>query len=224
MRVTSHLHEIFINHGSRLCCEIPISGGRVFEEGDEILLKDNANKGILISDLLMGLSILTGGNLSSCFSQVPIIVVFTKYDALVRAKKRLLAPTLGMDQDQWVHQSEEAAVGDIKLKCEKPLIAVAGNRHAWTQVSSMCCWLSDVHSCADVVVFPARKEYKDTIEKLIDFTMNSIVSVPAEAVLPSTQTSIGVGTFDAGNPNIGQWLFGSAQRGSVGMKIITSIE
>ena len=162
--------------------------------------------------------------MSSFFSQVPIIVVFTKYDRLVIAKKKLLAPTLGTDKDQWEHQSKEAAMGDVKLKCEKPLIAVAGNRHKWTQVSSMYCWLSDVHSRADIVVFPAENEYKDTTEKLIELTMNSIVSVPADAALPNTQTSIGEGALVAGNPNIGQWLFGSAQRGSVGIKIMTSIE
>jgi len=167
-------------HAIWLCCEIPSAGGRVFEEGDEILLKDEANN-------------------------VPIIVVFTKYDRLVMRKKKSLASTLGTNKAQWEHGSEEAAMQDVKLKCEKPLITVAGNRHAWTQFST-----TDV--------------YKDTIEKLIELTMNSIVSVPTEAVLPNTQTSTGEGTLDTGNPNIGQWLFGSAQRGSVGTKITTSID
>ncbi|KAF9516298.1 hypothetical protein BS47DRAFT_672462 [Hydnum rufescens UP504] len=52
-------------HAIWLCCEIPVSGGRVFELGDEILLKDNANKGIVIASLETGVPVEVG-NVPSC--------------------------------------------------------------------------------------------------------------------------------------------------------------
>ncbi|KAF9509163.1 hypothetical protein BS47DRAFT_1349518, partial [Hydnum rufescens UP504] len=122
-------------HAIWLCCEIPVSGGRVFERGDEILLRDNTNKGILIGSL----------------ETVPIIVVFTKYDQLVIQKKFSLAESLADDRVEWERQAKESATEAVKVSCEKPLNAAAGNRHTWTEVST-------------------KDEYKDTIERLINLT------------------------------------------------------
>jgi hypothetical protein len=139
-------HDIVISRGSRLCCEIPVSGGRVFELGDEILLKDNANKGILTTSLETGVSILTVGNVSSRILQVPIIVVFTKYDQLVIRKKFNLARSLANDHKvEWARQAKEAATEEVKVRCGEPLNAVAG-RHTWTEISSVYYSLDDLYS------------------------------------------------------------------------------
>ncbi|KAF9504981.1 hypothetical protein BS47DRAFT_1354522, partial [Hydnum rufescens UP504] len=173
-------------HAIWLCCEIPVSGGRVFELGDEILLKDNANN---------------VGNAPFRIPQVPIIVVFTKYDQLVVQKKFILARSLAnADKVEWVRQAEEAATEEVKVRCEKPLNAVAGSRHTWTEVST-------------------RNEHKDTIRRLIDLTMNSILA----ATDPKPQTTVGQGTADSDQPNLEGLLFAVAQRGSLGTKISTSI-
>jgi len=87
-----------------------------------MLLKDNANK-------------------------VPIIVVFTKYDQLVIQKKFILARSLANDDKaEWVRRAEEAATEEVKVRCEKPLDAVAGSRHTWTEVSSAFYRLDDLYS------------------------------------------------------------------------------
>jgi hypothetical protein len=132
-------HDIRISRGSRLCCEIPVSGGRVFERGDEILLQDNANKGMLISSFETGVSILS-------IPQVPIIVVFTKYDRLVMRKKSALARSLGNDIVEWERRAKETAKEAVKVNCEKPLNIIAGNGHTSTEVSSVYYWLDDLYS------------------------------------------------------------------------------
>ncbi|KAF9504844.1 hypothetical protein BS47DRAFT_1386146 [Hydnum rufescens UP504] len=167
-------------HAIWLCCEIPVSGGRVFERGDEILLQDSTNK-------------------------VPIIVVFTKYDQLVIQKKFSLAESLADDRVEWERQAKEAAKEDVKVSCGKPLNTVAGNRHTWTEVST-------------------KDAYKDTIERLINLTMNSILGVPTKATDPKTQAPTGEGTAGSEPPNLEGWLFAVAQRGSLATKISTSID
>ncbi|KAF9513014.1 hypothetical protein BS47DRAFT_1393647 [Hydnum rufescens UP504] len=159
-------------HAIWLCCEVPVSGGRLFELGDEILLKDDSIKGILIGSLETGVSMLTVGDVSSCIPQVPIIVVFTKYDQLVIRKKADLARSLGHGGVEWERQAKETAAEAVKVSCEKPLNAVAGNKYTWTEVSN-------------------RDEYKDTIERLINLTMNSLLGVPAKATNPKTQATTG---------------------------------
>jgi hypothetical protein len=109
-------HDIVISRDSRLSCENPVSGGRVFELGDEILLKDNANNGILITSLETGVSMLTVGNVSSRSLQVPIIVVFTKYDQLVIRKKFNLARSLANDHKvEWARRACYGG-GEISLR------------------------------------------------------------------------------------------------------------
>ncbi|KAF9513915.1 hypothetical protein BS47DRAFT_912242 [Hydnum rufescens UP504] len=167
-------------HAIWLCCEIPVSGGRVFERGDEILLQDNTN-------------------------QVPIIIVFTKYDQLVMRRKSVLARSLGTNTVEWERRAKETAMEAVKSSCEKPLNDVAGNKHRWTEVSTTI-------------------EYKDTIAKLISLTMNSIVGVPTKATGPTTQIATGEGAAELEQPNLGGWLFAVAQRGNLGTKISTSVD
>ncbi|KAF9512330.1 hypothetical protein BS47DRAFT_1394330 [Hydnum rufescens UP504] len=147
-------------HAIWLCCEIPVSGGRVFERGDEILLQDDTNK-------------------------VPIIVVFTKYDQLVIQKKFSLAESLADARVEWECRAKETATEAAKVS--------------------------------------TKDEYKDTIERLINLTMNSILGVPTKATDPKTQAPTGEGTADSEPPNLEGWLFAATQRGSLGTNISTSI-
>ncbi|KAF9518824.1 hypothetical protein BS47DRAFT_1388760 [Hydnum rufescens UP504] len=164
-------------HAIWLCCEIPVSGGRVCERGDEILLQDDTNKDILIGSLETGVSTLTVGDVSSCIPSSPDHCRIHQSNGSVEPKKLL----------------QEAA----KVSCEKPLNAVASNRHTWTEVST-------------------KDEYKDTIERLINLTMNSILGVPTKATDPKTQAPTGEGTADSEPPNLEGWLFVAAQRVSGG--------
>jgi hypothetical protein len=95
---------------------------------------------------------LTVGHVSTCIPQVPIIVVFTKYDQLVIQKKFSLAESLADDRDEWERQAKETATEAVKGSCEKPLNAVAGNRHTWTEVSSVYYCLDDIYSHADSLI------------------------------------------------------------------------
>ncbi|KAF9504150.1 hypothetical protein BS47DRAFT_1490257 [Hydnum rufescens UP504] len=178
-------------HAIWLCCEIPVSGGRVFERGDEILLQD---------DTSMALAIYHPAS-----PRVPIIVVFTKYDQLVIQKKFSLPESLVDDRVEWERQAKETATEDVKVSCAKLLNDVAGNRHTWTEVST-------------------NHEYKDTIERLINLTMNSILGVRTKATDPKTQAPTSEGTADSEPPNLEGWLFAVTQRGSLGTKISTSID
>ncbi|KAF9519433.1 hypothetical protein BS47DRAFT_1358273 [Hydnum rufescens UP504] len=105
--------------------------------------------------------------------QVPIIVVFTKYDQLVIQKKFSLAESLADDRVERERRAKETATEAAKVSCEKPLNAVASNRHTWTEVST-------------------KDEYKDTIERLINLTMDSI-PVPTKATDPKNPGTDGRG-------------------------------
>lgn len=72
-------------HAVWLCTETPTAGGRVFETGDEKLLK-LAHK-----------------------IQTPIVIVFTQYDRLVRTKKYELESKPGISSEELVKQSAEKA-------------------------------------------------------------------------------------------------------------------
>ncbi|KAF9510372.1 hypothetical protein BS47DRAFT_1348051, partial [Hydnum rufescens UP504] len=165
-------------HAIWLCCEIPVSGGRIYERGDEILLQDDTNKRILIGSRETGVSTLTLGD-------------------LVIQKKFSLAESLADDRAEWECRANKTATEATKVSCEKPLNAVASNRHAWTEVS-------------------AKDEYKDTIQRLINLTMNSILGVPTKATDPKTQAPTGEGAADSEPPNLEDWLFAAAQRASGG--------
>ncbi|KAF9507003.1 hypothetical protein BS47DRAFT_1352217, partial [Hydnum rufescens UP504] len=108
----------------------------------------------------------------------PIIVVLTKYDQLVIHKKFSLQSLLLVTESNGSVKRKKLATEDVKVTCEKPLNAVAGNRHAWTEVST-------------------KDEYKDTLERLINLTMNSILGVPTKATDPKTQAPTGEGTADS---------------------------
>ncbi|KAF8260580.1 hypothetical protein EI94DRAFT_1480278, partial [Lactarius quietus] len=64
-----------------LCTETPTAGGRVFETGDEKLLQfAHKYQGVFSTSHLITLQ-------STCDCRsVPIVIVFTQYDRLVRTK------------------------------------------------------------------------------------------------------------------------------------------
>ena len=66
----------------RLCVETPTAGGRVFETGDEALLKyvQKISSAFTISRFITPRS-------GFHYQSVPIVIVFTQYDRLVRTKR-----------------------------------------------------------------------------------------------------------------------------------------
>ena len=66
----------------RLCVETPTAGGRVFETGDEALLK-------FVQKISSAFTIFRHITLRLSFryESVPIVIVFTQYDRLVRTKR-----------------------------------------------------------------------------------------------------------------------------------------
>ncbi|KAI9445973.1 hypothetical protein H4582DRAFT_519233 [Lactarius indigo] len=74
-------------HGLWLCVETPTAGGRVFEKGDEYLLK------------------------FAYEIQIPVVLVFTQYDRLVRSKKAELQEDYeNMDETSLRNRSEKDAI------------------------------------------------------------------------------------------------------------------
>jgi hypothetical protein len=77
-------HQVELT-ASRLCTETPVAGGRVFETGDEKLLQlaQQTESAFLTATLVMHLT-----HDGFIFTEsAPVVVVFTKYDKLVRTKK-----------------------------------------------------------------------------------------------------------------------------------------
>ena len=66
----------------RLCVETPTAGGRVFETGDEELLKFVQK---LSSAFSISCVIITRPTF--CHQSVPMVIVFTQYDRLVRTRR-----------------------------------------------------------------------------------------------------------------------------------------
>ncbi|KAI9433107.1 hypothetical protein H4582DRAFT_2082560 [Lactarius indigo] len=71
-------------HGIWLCTETPPAGGRVFERGDELLVKFAHE------------------------NQVPLVIVFTQYDRLVRTKKAEIEEDEGIKDPDPVRYEEDA--------------------------------------------------------------------------------------------------------------------
>jgi GTPase SAR1 family protein len=70
---------------SRLCTESPTAGGRVFETGDEKLLRlaHETESALLPTTPVMRLR----HDVFAFMESAPVVIVFTKYDRLVRSKQ-----------------------------------------------------------------------------------------------------------------------------------------
>jgi hypothetical protein len=79
--------------------------------------------------------------------EVPIIVVFTKYDLFVMTKMRQFAGSFDLKDFAWDKMMYDEHIRNLAVSaaaqaigplCEAPLRAVVpGNRHPWTKVSCM---------------------------------------------------------------------------------------
>ncbi|KAH8984035.1 hypothetical protein EDB92DRAFT_1545551 [Lactarius akahatsu] len=84
-------------HGLWLCVETPTAGGRVFEKGDEYLLK-------FAHDI-----------------QIPVVLVFTQYDRLVRSKKAELQEEHENLDEIFLRDQSEKDARDAFNKCLQSL-------------------------------------------------------------------------------------------------------
>lgn len=116
----------------RLCTEIPSAGGRSFEYGDEVFLRQQIEHGE--QQTFDSLTCLIYHPL-----QVPVIVVFTKYDLLVRSKDYDLDDRVDPDERQGIiMQQAESAFHEM---CVQPLLEISPNA-LYVKVSSMYHYLS----------------------------------------------------------------------------------
>jgi hypothetical protein len=93
---------------SRLCTETPTAGGRVFETGDEKLLQLAYQTE---SAFLTTTSVMRLRHDGLVFTEsAPVVVVFTKYDRLLRSKKiELRGDNDHPDPEDLVRRSQEEA-------------------------------------------------------------------------------------------------------------------
>ena len=87
--VLAHLYSMFASLITtlRLCTETPPAGGRVFEKGDEMLVAfAHEIKGAFFMFLFLSLHSDQLATRQSLRQSVPLVIVFTQYDRLVRTK------------------------------------------------------------------------------------------------------------------------------------------
>ncbi|KAH8998267.1 hypothetical protein EDB86DRAFT_825885 [Lactarius hatsudake] len=122
-------------HGLWLCVETPTAGGRVFERGEEYLLK-------FAHDI-----------------QIPVVLVFTQYDRLVRSMKaELQEEHENLDEISLCSQSEKSA--NIAFnKCLQSLQRILGRLNI------------PMPHCARVSV---RKGYLESVSTLVESTRDVV--------------------------------------------------
>ncbi|KIM30956.1 hypothetical protein M408DRAFT_327870 [Serendipita vermifera MAFF 305830] len=123
-------------HAIWLCCATPTAGGRILETGVEELLK-----------------LKKEGRLG----EVPIIVVITKYDALVAREDRLLNDSIcnELNEEEISQLVNKRAQANLKTKCIEPLEKVVGVQILYRAVS-------------------VKQRYKDTLADLIQLTFDNV--------------------------------------------------
>ncbi|KAF7985533.1 hypothetical protein HWV62_3769 [Athelia sp. TMB] len=138
-------------HAVWLCAEIPRAGGRVFETGDEILLKLG----------LTGKCLLTPDHEVQCIqtiSTVPVVVVFTKFDNLVNREmlENMTDDEMEMEDDEVQALAIQRADLSFEDLCVKKLHGL-GHNIAYTK-------------CLALV----KPDYRHTLANLIDITQNLV--------------------------------------------------
>ncbi|KAH9015511.1 hypothetical protein EDB85DRAFT_810210 [Lactarius pseudohatsudake] len=122
-------------HGLWLCVETPTAGGRVFERGDEYLLK-------FAHDI-----------------QIPVVLVFTQYDRLVRSKEaELQEEHENLDEISLRNQSEKNAAIAFN-ECLQSLQRILGRLNI------------PMPHCARVSV---RKGYQESVSTLVESTRDVV--------------------------------------------------
>ncbi|KAG9225359.1 hypothetical protein CCMSSC00406_0006254 [Pleurotus cornucopiae] len=114
-------------HAIWLCTEIPSAGGRSFEYGDEVFLRQQ-------------------------IEHVPVIVVFTKYDLLVRSKDYDLDDRVDPEERQSIIM--EQAESAFHEMCVQPLLEISPNA-LYVKVST-------------------KHKYRSTLEDLTTLTFDKV--------------------------------------------------
>ena len=105
----------------RLCVETPTAGGRVFETGDEELLKFVQK---ISSALQVSRSITL--RLTFCCQSASIVIVFTQYDRLVRTKRAELKEDHQYMDDHTLDNRSVEEAGKAFEKCLQSLRQTMG--------------------------------------------------------------------------------------------------
>lgn len=149
-----------------MCTEIPSAGGRSFEYGDEVFLRQQIEHG---ERNRLALKSFIHDPL-----QVPVIVVFTKYDLLVRSKDYDLDDRVGLamppeERQNIIMQQAESAFHEM---CVQPLLEISPNA-LYVKVSS-----KHLHLCvlqSDHWPIPtAKPKYRSTLEDLTTLTFDKV--------------------------------------------------
>ncbi|KAH9032019.1 hypothetical protein EDB85DRAFT_1286833 [Lactarius pseudohatsudake] len=122
-------------HGLWLCVETPTAGGRVFEKGDEYLLK-------FAHDI-----------------QIPVVLVFTQYDRLVRSKKAELQEEHENLDEIFLRDQSEKDARDAFNKCLQSLQRTLDRMNI------------PMPHCARVSV---RKGYQESLSALVEGTRDVV--------------------------------------------------
>ncbi|KAH9038296.1 hypothetical protein EDB84DRAFT_1479590 [Lactarius hengduanensis] len=122
-------------HGLWLCVETPTAGGRVFEKGDEYLLK-------FAHDI-----------------QIPVVLVFTQYDRLVRSKKAELQEEHENLDEKILRDQSEKDARDAFNKCLQSLQRTLDRMNI------------PMPHCARVSV---RKGYQESLSALVEGTRDVV--------------------------------------------------
>ncbi|KAK1224299.1 hypothetical protein PQX77_012807 [Marasmius sp. AFHP31] len=143
-------------HAIWFCVEIPTANGALFEKGEEKIFELK-------------------------LENVPIIVVFTKYDELVSKLEEEMDSELeeagdeaDLDDDQFQQRVEERARNQFSEICVKPLKAITKNRELpFLEVSTSTNTLLSLRASNNSPPSPGRR-YKNTLEELMHLTRENV--------------------------------------------------
>ncbi len=153
----------------RLCVETPTAGGRVFEKGDEYLLK-------FAHEIQSTLStpVFTAYQSTSDYRSVPVVLVFTQYDRLVRSKKAELQEDYeNMDEISLRNQS----VKDASTAFEKCLQSVQRTMNRLNIPMPHCARVSGMSAgtaLSSVDCLLVRAGYHEIVSSLVESTRDVV--------------------------------------------------
>ncbi|KAG2072217.1 hypothetical protein BDR04DRAFT_414029 [Suillus decipiens] len=122
-------------HAIWLCFEIPRAGARLLETGTEefLTLKSNGTLG-----------------------NIPVVVVFTKYDKLVgRIERTLYKTPNGLNNEAIKERAKKNAEDELQDTCIRPLVNIAGPDIPHAKIST-------------------HRDYKETLTRLIQITESCV--------------------------------------------------
>ena len=154
----------------RLCVETPTAGGRVFETGDEELLK-------FVQKISSAFQISRFITLQPtfCDQSVPIVIVFTEYDRLVRTKRaELKEDHQYMDDHTLDSRSVEEALKAFE-KCLQSLRQTMRRLNVqmppYARVSGT---FMPLHSVPDINRLSVRPNFQEDISEVVEVTRKTV--------------------------------------------------